>query len=153
MTPLFDAVHVSRAGSFRLPVPPAVAFPAFSPEGERAWAPGWEPEYLYPRAGTAVPGLVFRTAAGGEATTWMLLQYDRQTWQAQYARIVPASRIGLVTVRCAPTETGSTDVHVRYELTGLSEAGNRVLEAFTEAAFSDMLGDWERTIAAVLAAS
>ena len=120
------------------------AFPSFSPEGERAWAPGWAPEYLYPADGAPRPGLVFRTAATGERTLWMLLRYDVHALEAQYVRIVPESRIALVTVRCAGAGPEATEVVVAYEVTALSAAGNLTLQEFTAGAFAAMLEQWQR---------
>jgi hypothetical protein len=147
----FVALHITRSGTFRLPAPSVRVFPNFSPQGERVWAPGWVPEYLHPRDGAPLPGLVFRTAVGGERTLWLLLRYDAAALEAQYVRIVPDSRIGLVTVRCVAVTPRETDVTVAYELTALSAAGNRTLEEFTEAAFGAMLEDWKRAIAMSLA--
>lgn len=147
----FVAMHVVRSGSFRLPVAPVRAFPSFSPEGERAWAPGWAPEYLHPRDGAPSPGLVFCTAATGERTLWMLLRYDVNALEAQYVRIVPDSRIALVTVRCVGAGPDATEVVVAYEVTALSAAGNLTLEEFTAGAFAAMLEQWQKSIAKTLA--
>lgn len=147
----FHAARVVHAGTFRLPGPPGRAFVNFSPDGERAWVPDWNPEYLYPRDGTLEPGLVFRTSAGGERTLWMVLRFDPDGCTAQYMRIVPESRLGLVTVSCTDAGADETEVRVRYELTGLNDDGNRALAQFTAAAFAAMLEDWCRRISELLA--
>lgn len=146
----FVAIHVVRSGTFRLPVSPDRAFPSFSPEGERAWAPGWAPGYMHPRDGAPRAGLVFRTAAAGEHTLWVLLRYDATAFEAQYVRVVPDSRIGLVTVRCRGMAPDATEVAVAYELTALSAAGNLTLEEFTQGAFAAMLEQWQKAIAMAL---
>jgi hypothetical protein len=146
----FDASHVTRSGSFRLPASPHAVFPFFSPEGERAWAPGWEPEYLHPRHGSPVRGLVFRTAAGGEHTVWVLLRYDRGACEAEYVRVVPGSRIGTVEVRCQPAPGHETDVSVTYRLTALTDEGNETLSRFSEETFARMLEEWRAALTRVL---
>lgn len=146
----FEAHHVERRGGFLLPVPPRDAFAWFSPEGERAWAPGWRPEYLHPRDGSLQSGLVFRTEAGGEPTLWLLLRYDRAKWEAEYVRMVPDSRVGTVAVVCRPAEGNSTEVSVAYRLTALCDAGNRRLAEFTDEAFAAMMHEWKAAICACL---
>jgi hypothetical protein len=125
-------------------------FVFFSPEGERAWAPGWQPEYLHPRSGSPVPGLVFRTAAGGEHTVWLLLRYDRTTCEAEYVRVVPGSRIGTVEVRCRQAAEHATEVTITYRLTALAEAGNETLSRFSEDAFARMLEEWRAALTRVV---
>lgn len=143
-------MHVTRSGTFHLPAAPGRALEFFSPEGERDWAPDWSPEYVYPADGRLQPGLVFRTASGGEPTLWLLLRFDTLTFEAQYVRIVPGSRLGTVTVSCKPTGARETAVTVTYELTALSAAGNRALDALSPAAYEAMLSSWQTSIARLL---
>jgi len=144
----FRPVHVERTGTFRVNQPLAQAFPLFSPEGERRWVAGWDPRYLHPRdAPSAAPGTVFQTFHNGEETEWLVLRYSEADGVAEYVRITPGSRMGLVTVRAAARACG-TDVEVTYRLTSLSDAGTRTLEAMTEESYAAMLGEWERLIAA-----
>ncbi len=146
----FVANHVVRTGSILLAIPPEQAFAFFTPEGERAWIPDWTPEYLHPSDGTLGPGLVFRTRAGGEPTLWLVTRYDAQALEAEYVRIVPESRVGTVAVRCREAAGEGTEVEVTYALTGLSDAGNRVLASVTEDAHAQMMSDWQKRITAVL---
>jgi len=144
----FRPVHVERTGTFRVEQPLARAFPLFSPEGERRWVAGWDPRYLHPHdVPSATPGTVFQTFHNGEETEWLVLRYSEADGVAQYVRITPGSRMGLVTVR-ATELVGGTDVEVTYRLTSLSDAGTRTLEAMTEESYAAMLGEWERLIAA-----
>jgi hypothetical protein len=43
--------HVVCCGIVRVALPPERALRYFTPEGERAWAPGWDPAYPAARAG------------------------------------------------------------------------------------------------------
>jgi len=137
---------VERTGALRVNRPLAQAFPLFSPEGERRWVKGWIPEYLYPRGVPSdAAGTVFRTNHNNEDTEWLVLRYAPAEGVAEYVRITPGSRMGVVTVR-ATERGGGTDVEVTYTLTSLSEAGTRTLEAMTEASYAAMLQEWERLI-------
>ncbi len=145
----FSPVHVERTGTFRVEQPLAQAFPLFSPEGERRWVAGWDPRYLHPRdVPSDQPGTVFQTFHNGEETEWLVLRYSAADGVAEYVRITPGSRIGLVTVR-ATERGGGTDVEVTYRLTSLSDTGTRTLEAMTEESYAAMLDEWERLIEAI----
>jgi hypothetical protein len=142
----FIPVHVERTGAFRVNRPLAQAFPLFSPEGERRWVNGWVPQYLHPRdVPSDAPGTVFQTNHNNEQTHWIVLRYSPADGVAEYVRITPGSRIGLVTVHAAE-RNGGTDVEVTYKLTSLSEAGTRMLQEMTEGSYAAMLQDWERLI-------
>ncbi len=145
-------MHIERGGSYVLPFPRERAFELFTPEGERAWVAGWAPEPLHaPEGRTDLAGAVFRTAATGEETLWLVLALDRERGVADYVRITPGNRLGTVHVVCAATEEGGTRVEVRYRLTATSPAGEHALAATTEAAFAETLAKWQRDGAEALA--
>jgi hypothetical protein len=146
VAPDFIPLHVERTGTFRVNRPLAQAFPLFSPEGERRWVQGWIPEYLHPRGVPSdAAGTVFQTHHNNEETQWLVLRYSPVDGVAEYARMTPGSRIGIVTVR-ATERDGATDVEVTYKLTSLSEMGTRTLETMTDASYAAMLEDWQRLI-------
>jgi hypothetical protein len=102
------------ARSFHLDAPLARVFPLFTALGEKAWAPGWEPELL---SGREERGSVFRTVHDGQETTWIVVDYRPADGRASYARLAQGSNMGLVDVQCTPAAKGGTDVSVRYTLT------------------------------------
>ena len=84
--------------SFRLDAPLAGVFPLFTAEGERAWAPGWEPTIL---SGAAERGSAFVTRGHtGIETTWIVTDYRPSEGRVSYARLAQGSNIGLVDVVC-----------------------------------------------------
>jgi len=142
----FMPVHVERTGTFRVNRPLAQAFPLFSPEGERRWVEGWFPRYLHPRGvASDAAGTVFQTHHNNEETQWLVLRYSPADGVAEYVRITPGSRMGVVTVR-ATERDGATDVEVTYALTSLSAAGTRTLDAMTEESYAAMLREWQTLI-------
>ena len=145
------AAHVTVTGERRVAAPPAQALHYFTPEGERLYEPGWDPESLFPADGALVEGLVFRTRHGGEETLWLVSRCQPESGAMDYVRVVPGSRMGTVSVRLAAHGPG-TRVTVTYALTALSPAGERALDAFA-AQFGDMLRQWEAAIAALLPGS
>ncbi|HET6763341.1 MAG TPA: SRPBCC family protein [Longimicrobiaceae bacterium] len=133
-------------------LPPEDAMPLFTPEGERAWVPGWNPVHRHPADGTLVAGGVFVTAAAGEPeTVWMVVHHDAQALEVDYARVTPGIRTGIVRVACAPDADGGAVATVTYAMTALSPAGNEMLARFTEEHFAAMMAEWEQAIARHLA--
>lgn len=140
-------MHIERTATLHVPLPPGEALPLFTPEGERAWVPDWDPEPIHAPDGTmSREGAVFRTAAGGEETLWLVLRVDVQAGAADYVRVTPDHRIGTVRVRCTPDGPGASTVEVRYRLTALSPAGREALSSVTPAAFEAEIRGWEAAI-------
>jgi hypothetical protein len=119
--------------------------PLFTAEGERAWAPGWEP--TYPDAATHEVGQVWVTA-GPPRTTWVTAQADADC--VRYVRLADGDTAGIVTVSGAADGEG-TRVTVSYDLTALSPAGQARLPQFA-AAYDDMLEHWRDHTTAALRA-
>ena len=146
----FKAARAVRSHAFTLPLPPREAFRFFEPEGERAWAPGWQPHYVYPADGKAEADMVFATNAGGEATLWAVTRHEPEAGVVEYLRVTPASRVARVTVRCEPAESDRTRVTVTYVYTGLDEAGNAYIRAMDEGAFRQFIESWATAILSAL---
>ena len=146
----FIGERALRSHSFDVPLPMAEAFRFFEPEGERAWAPGWNPAYAYPANGQPEKGMVFTTGEGEEHTIWIVMSYAPTTGAVEYARITPNVRTAIVRVQCASVDVGSTCVTVSYEYTGLSEAGNAYVRAMDEAAYRAFIESWGEAIRGTL---
>jgi hypothetical protein len=133
----------TQVRSFRLEAPLVRVLLLFTAEGERSWAPGWEPVIL---SGAVERGSAFATRShNGIETTWIVADYRPAEGRVSYARLAQGSNIGLVDVTCTPAEGGGTVVTVRYTLTGVSEQGR---------AFVRMIDEWRvMTSAALLSSS
>jgi hypothetical protein len=143
---VFRGERALRTHSFDLPMPLSAAFPLFEPEGERAWAPGWDPKYVYPADGRPQKGMVFVTDADDEETLWLVLQHEPRAGAVEYARITPGNRVAIVRVQCDAMDQGSTRVTVSYEYTGLSEAGNAYVRSMDETRFQEFIESWKGMI-------
>lgn len=140
---------LSNRREFRLDAPCARVFPMFTAEGERAWAPGWNPELL---SGDAERGSAFRTLGhrDGRETVWIVTDYRPDRYRAAYARIVQGSNIGLVDVSCREAPDG-THVSVRYTLTGLNKEGNDFVRGFlADAHYTSFIEEWRVVLTAAL---
>jgi hypothetical protein len=109
-------------GSFLLEAPCEEALPLFTPEGERAWVPGWAPTYPAGRPEHPEPGTVFTTRTGDTTTIWIVLEHSAS--RMRYARVAADRTAGLVTVTCRPQgHSRCSRIGVTYSLTALSDAG------------------------------
>ena len=148
-SPAMSAPPATQVRSFRLEAPLARVFPLFTAEGERSWAPGWEPLML---SGAVERGSAFSTRAhSGIETTWIVADYRPAEGKVSYARLAQGSNIGLVDVTCTE-EGGGTIVTVRYTLTGVSEQGRAFVSEFLEAGhYTRMIEEWRVMTSAALA--
>ena len=140
----------TQVRSFRLDAPLARVFPLFTAEGERDWAPGWEPVVL---SGSEERGSAFVTRGHtGIETTWIVADYRPAEGRVSYARLAQGSNIGLVDVVCTSAKGGGTVVSVRYTLTGVSEQGRAFVRQFLEPEqYSRMIEEWRVATSAALA--
>lgn len=144
-------MHIERSTTIGVPLPPAEALALFTPEGEREWVPGWDPEAIHAPGGSlSRQGAVFRTRHGGEETVWLVQRVAPRIGAADYVRVTPGNRLGTVHVRCRDDGSGGSAVEVTYRLTALSAEGVEVLEAVTEEAFAADVGEWEKAIDGLL---
>lgn len=144
-------VPLTQVRSFHLNAPLARVFPLFTALGEKAWAPGWEPELL---SGREARGSVFRTTHGGQETTWIVVDYRPAEGRVSYARLAKDSNMGLVDVECTTAAAGGTDVSVRYTLTGLNERGQAFVSGFLDPGqYRRMIEEWRAAIGAALSAA
>lgn len=136
-----DPRRVRCTGTVQLP--PGIAAPLglFTPEGERAWAAGWDPSYPAPAEDDSEPGTVFQTRHGPHAGTWVVTSREPGR-SIRYARVIADQDAGTVSV----TLDSETEVTVSYDLTALSEPGAAHLAQF-EADYPQFLAHWEHAIA------
>lgn len=151
----FVAEQVTRSGEFELPCDADTAFPFFSPEGERRWVDGWNPQPVFPAADgvTFATDAVFRLEMGGERSVWVVLNVDLRARVAEYVYVVENSRVARVRVEATTVVAERSAVAVSYTITALSEGGNEFVREFTEEAYAQKMRDWQKRVSAVLARS
>ena len=141
-------MRLQSSSQFDVALPAADAIGLFTPEGERAWVPGWDPAYPAGHP-SEDPGTVFVTMSLGVETTWVVLEIDRPAATATYARITPGHHAGVVRVGCADAATGHSTVSVVYDMTLLS-TDPAELDAYAEDRFELMMQEWSDAVAAHL---
>jgi len=125
-------------------------FGLFSPEGERLWVPGWNPELLHPPGVTWAQGQIFRTREEQGEAIWIVSGLDRDRHHVEYHRVEPGRYVARVRVQCAAGEDGHVDVSVAYRFIGLSHGGNREVAAMEPGAYTEKMTQWKGWIDAHL---
>jgi hypothetical protein len=148
---LSSARQIKCTGGFELPCSAKKAFPFFSPEGERNWAPGWDPRPLFPDQILFRKDTVFLLGAGTDESIWTIVDVDWERYRAEYVRVAPASHMAHIFVNVAPQGDDRSQVSVSYVVTAFGENAAVQLEPFSERAYEVRMEDWRRQISASLA--
>jgi hypothetical protein len=121
-----------------------IAWPLFGADKERAWAPDWEPVFLWPEKALDQEGMVFKIRLGDRHAVWVNTTLDRVAGRVQYVYVIPDVVLTVITLQLAPNG-GATSVEVVYERTALSSAAN---ESVREMAARDSIAgmEWSRQI-------
>lgn len=138
----FEAMAALLEGGFVVPAPLDEAFPLFSPLGEKAWVPHWDPELLHPRGVSWTQGMIFRTASEKGDAIWLVSRLDLDAHEVEYRRVEPGRYVVRVSVRCTANRAGGTTVGTEYEFVGLSESGNAEIAAMTQDDYARKMQQW-----------
>jgi len=162
-TQLYSQLHghvgevVSREFEFDVNAPIDEAFYLFTPVGEAQWEASFEPLF-FKGDGTPIMGLSFWThnnMSDGEAvedeeeheiTFWMMTSYDAKNHKVSYARMKPLSDMSLINVELIMRNDGMSKAKVRYDITGISEAGNDYVKTMDEEYFANWIKGWQSAI-------
>jgi hypothetical protein len=133
--------RIASSGQFTLGIPASEALRHFTPEGERAWVPGWNPIYATSMP-TDTPGTVFTTSSAEVDTIWVIQYIDNYNGVATYARVTPRHHAGIVTVNCTNNGAGGCEVTVSYDMSLVPGSNPDALAAYEEEPFHEMLSGW-----------
>jgi hypothetical protein len=147
---MFAAASVELTGGFLVPERVPVVFELFSPNGERKWVPGWNPELLHPPKAEWERGLIFRTREELGDAVWVVTVLDRGSHEVEYYRVEASRYVARVRVRCRAQGSTQTDVSVVYTFVSLSDAGNREIAEMSHAAYEQKMKRWQGWICGYL---
>ena len=139
----FRSHSAKRTGSFHIEASIDLVFPLFTPEGEKAWAAGWNPQYVFPADGRTTQGMVFRTQHSGPKT-WLMTLYDPAHHRAEYANF-SSDLVIQVSVNCR-SEGKSTVAEVSYVHTALTDSGNKLADDYTQEHHDQQMQHWKQSI-------
>ncbi len=141
---------VTFTGAFVVNGPIDTVFPLFSPEGEKEWVPGWNPETLFPPEATWGEGLVFRTHEESGPATWVVNHFDSASHNVVYHRLEPEHYVARVEVTCRSKTNTTTEVTVQYTFVPLTPKGLAAIVAMTDESYKEKMMRWQRWIDQVL---
>jgi len=138
------AVHTHEQFEFIADAPLNVAWPLFGAYGERAWAPDWDPIFIWPAAAADEEGMVFKVGQGDHAAVWVNTALDRAANRIQYVYVIPDLVVTVITLRLSRSGP-ATHVAVTYERTALADAAG---EAVNQMAGRDKMAgpEWAQQI-------
>ena len=148
----FNATRVSYEYTQTNDASPDTVFPLLCPVREADWVPGWKYRMVYSESGVTEDGCVFTTPNDrGSETVWIVTHYDPAHFNISYAWIVPGMIATQIRIALSSTGDGKTAARIHYAYTGLSAAGNAILESYTNEWFREKMKGWEKAINQYLA--
>jgi hypothetical protein len=145
--PDFKAKRVTRNYVQTIQARPSVVHSLICPVKEAEWLDGWDYHLIFSHSGFAEKGCVFTSRSAGEKDTiWLITKRDDATYETNFARITPDSRVAEVAVRIEDGGEQTSRVHINYTITAITEDGNRFIENFTEENFVKDMKFWEATM-------
>jgi hypothetical protein len=139
---------VKHSKKFRINQSSEVLFPLFSAEGEKLWVPGWDYENIM-GTNDLHEDYIFLTKNHDHASTdaiWLVKQYDPDSYFAQFYKVEPDDKVGVISVRCIQIDESNTEIEVTYQYVGLSKKGDDFIEQFTSEEYETFIGEWEKLL-------
>ena len=143
------SIRRTVSGHFTLPIAASEAIGYFTPEGERSWAPGWDPTYPTGEP-SEEPGTVFIIRHGDAESHWVIVGIDRQALTSAYTMVTAGQRAGTINVQCTDQPDGKCRVDVEYRMTALDPERPEVLGHYTDDHFPQMMHHWSEAVQAIL---
>ena len=126
---------------------PDTVFPLLCPVREGEWLDEWHYTMIHSTSGLAEEGAVFSTPSEDEADTiWIVTRHDSRMHRVEFARVTPDSRASVLKIHVRERDANSSFVEIMYIYTGLSDHGNRFIDAYTEELFRAMVTWWEKSM-------
>ena len=142
----FHAKAVSRTGTIRLAGAIDKVFPLFGPVREKDWAPGWDPEIVYPAGAEVAEGMVFRTHDKSGETFWVITHFDAAGHSIAYANVTPGYIVNRIMIHCTAAGANETECSVTYAHVALSEHANNFIEHMDDKAYAAKMTHWQEAI-------
>ncbi len=130
-----NRLRTIRTHSMVLDAAPAIVFPLLCPVRESDWIEPWRCRMIYSQTGFAEQDCIFQTEfpKDGATETWVVCRYEPPR-VIEFVRVSTLRAIRY-TITLHGTAGGKTEAEWRQVITGLSEAGDRLLAQEPEEAF------------------
>ncbi len=113
-----ERAHSERTFEFMAEAPLSEVAPLFGAHKERAWAPNWDPCFIWPARAEDRPGMVFTVSGAHGTAIWINTCFELQNGRVQYAYVLDKALTTLITLNLTPRGE-HTHVAVSYERTAL----------------------------------
>jgi hypothetical protein len=146
-----NACRAQAAGTFSFAVdaPVEAVFELVTPEGERRWAPAWNPLYLNATAQEA--GTVFETHDHGQHRVWLVDTFDTQRHRIRYIVFHAKNTLTTIDVAVDAKTEHSSSVSVTYRRVSLDPDRDAAVRSF-EVKLQHMGEEWAQAFAAAVQA-
>jgi hypothetical protein len=104
-----------------------IAWPLFGAHKERVWAPGWDPQFLWPAIANDRLGMVFKIVCADNSAVWVNTRLDGGEHRAQYVYVIPEVVVTLINLKLSPNGR-ATRIEVSYERTALTAPANATVK-------------------------
>ena len=121
-------LHTREQFSIVVKATAEAAWSLFGADGERAWAPGWDPRFIWPLDPHDREGMVFEIAHDLGTAIWVNTCFDQAAGRVQYVYVIPQIVVTLISLRLVPAGQES-HVHVTYERTALNDSATDRIRA------------------------
>jgi hypothetical protein len=116
--------HTRITFTFTVNAPFGQAAPLFGADEERKWAPGWDPQFVYPNPAKDQAGAVFLVKHGPNSSVWTTTAFDLTDGYVQYVYVMNHVMVTLIDIRLTRHSAQRTGVSVTYERTALTSQAN-----------------------------
>lgn len=129
----FKAKQIRRTYIQRIMTRPFLAFRLLCPVRQREWIDGWEYEMIFSQSGLAEEGCVFKTQNSiGSETIWTITKQDEEKLQIEFLLVTPDIGIEKIQFNLRDNQDDTTNAHILYMFTALTESGNIFIENHRE---------------------
>jgi hypothetical protein len=143
----FTAKSITHTATIQLDGSIDRIFPLFGPVREKEWAPGWDPQILFPAGKDVAEGMVFTVDEKEHGVAyWIITRYDPAAHRIAYVNVLPGYLVNRIEIACRAAGEKQTDVTVTYQHTALDHAGNRFVEQVDDAYYSKKMAHWQHAI-------
>ena len=131
-TPTGGLLHARTEFKFTVNAPLEQAAPLFGANEERKWAPGWDPQFIYPTPAYDQQGMVFRIEHPHHTAVWVNTAFDLAAGHIQYAYVLNDAMATLIDIHLTREAAQKTAVTVVYERTALIPEANDHVQHFAD---------------------
>ncbi|MBX2944767.1 MAG: hypothetical protein KF725_02945 [Cyclobacteriaceae bacterium] len=122
-------------------------FPLLCPVREADWLDGWRYSMIHSVSGLIEQGCVFTTPHHGQSqTVWYVTQHDPINYNVEFVRVTPEEAAVKITIALEAIDNDTTQAHITYEYTGLSDGQNHFIETKLADEFEKSMNWWEKAI-------